>query len=72
MKVPFYGHFKQGHETFFSGRAPTKERAAALVADGWTLFMGWADLPDPTVASVEVKTRMKRTLSPGEMPAVKT
>lgn len=70
MKTPFYCWFRDGEETFFSGRAPSTEYAAALRANGWTICQGWADLPDSNVASLDVKARMKRSLSPGEIEAV--
>jgi hypothetical protein len=71
MKQRFWCWRKQGSETFFSGREPSREYEAALKRDGYEIYSGVADLPDWSFAAHrEVKATMHRSLTPGSMPAV--
>ncbi len=72
MRARFWCWTKAGSETFFSGRMPSKEYAAALRRDGYEIFSGEAALPDwLSPPHSEVRVTMERNLTPGSMPAVK-
>ncbi len=69
MKQLTYWWGKPGEEIFASTRMSAAYREA-LVAQGYEIFTGYADLPDRFVLpSTETRVTMKRSLTPEPMRA---